>query len=120
MASVSNIAMIKVSVLYANREGATFDMNYYLDVHIPLVQRLLGDVLKGAEVDQGIGSLQSPTAYLAIGHLWFDSVEAFEAARGLHGAEIMADIPKYTNVESIIQISEVRISNAVNASAAAR
>jgi uncharacterized protein (TIGR02118 family) len=111
VASVSNVAMIKVSVLYANRDGASFDMKYYLDVHVPLVERLLGEALKGAEVDQGIGALQGPPAYVAIGHLWFDSVDAFQAALGAHGAEIMADIPKYTNIQPIIQISSVRIAN---------
>lgn len=112
--------MIKVSVLYANRDGATFDMGYYCNVHVPLVRRLLGDALKGGEVDEGIGSLQGPPAYVAIGHLWFDSMDAFQAALDAHGAEMMADIPKYTNIEPVIQISEVRISNARVASVAGR
>jgi uncharacterized protein (TIGR02118 family) len=42
--------MIKVSVLYPNRAGAQFDMDYYCDRHIPLVRRLLGAALKGAAV----------------------------------------------------------------------
>ena len=92
--------MIKVSVLYANRDGATFDMGYYCSV--------------------GIGSLQRPPAYVAIGHLWFDSMDACQAALDAHGAEIMADIPKYTNIEPVIQISEVRISDARVASVAGR
>ena len=112
--------MIKVSVLYANRDGATFDMDYYCNVHVPLVRRLLGDALKGGEVDQGISTLLGPTAYVAIGHLWFDSVDAFQASLATHGAEIMADIPKYTNIEPVIQISEVRISDARVASVAGR
>jgi hypothetical protein len=29
--------MIKVSVFYANEEGKKFDMDYYLNSHIPLV-----------------------------------------------------------------------------------
>ena len=38
--------MIKVSLMYPNREGAKFDMVYYCDRHIPMVQQLLGWYLK--------------------------------------------------------------------------
>jgi len=36
-------------------------------------------------------------------------VEAFQAAFGPHAKEIMADIPNYTSVQPVIQISEVKI-----------
>ena len=35
--------MIKVSVFYPNGPEVNFDMNYYLETHIPLVAGLLGD-----------------------------------------------------------------------------
>ncbi|MFC2127662.1 hypothetical protein ACFLRU_04700 [Bacteroidota bacterium] len=44
--------MTKVSVLYPNGEGKTFDMVYYCEKHLPLVAGLLGDALKGATVDK--------------------------------------------------------------------
>lgn len=47
--------MIKISVLYPNHEGAKFDMAYYCQTHMPLVQRLLGPAMKGMSVDQGMG-----------------------------------------------------------------
>jgi hypothetical protein len=31
--------MIKVSVLYPNTAGCKFDMNYYLNQHMPMVQQ---------------------------------------------------------------------------------
>ena len=43
----------------------------------------------------------------AIGYLTFDSVEAFQKAFGPHAAEIVADVPNYTNARPIIQIVEV-------------
>ena len=43
-------SMVKVSVLYPNREGTKFDMAYYLHHHIPLVRQLLGSALKGVLV----------------------------------------------------------------------
>jgi hypothetical protein len=46
--------MIKVSVLYPNGEGKTFDMEYYLGTHIPMVMQLLGDACKKGAAEQGI------------------------------------------------------------------
>ena len=76
-----------------------------------LVRRLLGAALKGAAVDQGIGGEEpgSPAPYLAIGHLLFESPEAFQTAFGPHVQTIMADIPNYTNSEPTLQISEVKL-----------
>ena len=40
-------------------------------------------------------------------HIFCDSVEAFEAGFGPHVQEILADIPRYTDLSPVIQISEV-------------
>jgi uncharacterized protein (TIGR02118 family) len=103
--------MIKVSVLYPNEEGKSFDMGYYCDKHIPMVQQKLGAACKSVAVEQGMAGGQpgSPPTYIAMGHLYFDSVEAFQAAFGPHAKEIMGDIPNYTKIQPTIQISEVKI-----------
>ena len=103
--------MIKVTVVYPNTTGSRFDIAYYCKTHIPLVRRLVGAALKGVAVEQGIagGTPGSPAPYLAIGQLQFDSVEAFQAGFGPHAQKIMADIPNYTNVQPVIQISEVKM-----------
>jgi uncharacterized protein (TIGR02118 family) len=103
--------MIKVTVVYPNSSGSRFDIAYYCKMHIPLVQRLVGSALKGVAVEHGIagGTPGSPAPYLAIGQLQFDSVEAFQASFGPHAQKIMADIPNYTNVQPVIQISEVKL-----------
>jgi hypothetical protein len=46
--------MVKISVLYPNREGTKFDMAYYLNHHIPMVRQLLGSALQGVSVEEGI------------------------------------------------------------------
>jgi uncharacterized protein (TIGR02118 family) len=103
--------MIKISVLYPNGEGHVFDMNYYLAKHIPLVRRLSGAALRKVEVEEGVGGLTegSPPAYLAMGHLFFESVQAFQAAFTPHAAAIAGDIRNYTNTQPTIQISEVKL-----------
>lgn len=103
--------MIRVSVLYPNHEGHAFDMAYYCDRHIPMVQQLFGSALKAVAVEQGIGGAEpgSPPPFLAVGHLSFESLEAFQTAFAAHAQEILGDIPNYTNSQPTIQISEVRL-----------
>lgn len=103
--------MIKVSVLYPGGPNATFDMDYYLNRHVPMVQSRLGSGCRKTAVEEGLAGVApgEPPAFLAMGHLYFDSVEAFQDAFGPHAQEILADMPNYTNTQPTIQISEVRI-----------
>lgn len=103
--------MIKVSVMYPNSSDATFDINYYCETHMAMVGELLGDALKGGNVDSGLagGSPGEVAPFIAIGHLIFDSVDSFQSAFGPHAEKILADIPNYTNTQPQIQISEMKI-----------
>ena len=42
-----------------------------------------------------------------MGHLFCDSVEVFEAGFGPHAEDIMGDIPNYTDIEPVIQLSGI-------------
>lgn len=103
--------MIKVSVLYPNDPGVTFDMGYYCDSHVPMVRSKLGDSCRNVAVEEGVvgGQADAPATYVAMGHLYFDSVEAFQDAFAPHADTILGDVPNYTNVQPLIQISRVRI-----------
>lgn len=103
--------MISVNVLYPHKEGAQFDWSYYLSTHIPMVARKFGAAAKATTVEQGIGggAPGTPAPYVAIASFTFDSVPAFQAAFGPHAQEIMADIPKYTSIEPVLQISEIKV-----------
>jgi uncharacterized protein (TIGR02118 family) len=103
--------MIKVSVFYPNNEGAKFDIDYYCNKHIPMVRQKLGAACKTVAVEQGVTGATpgSRPAFIAMGHLYFDSVQAFQTAFGPHAEAIMADIPNYTDIQPTIQISEVKI-----------
>src|SRR5262249_39761254 len=102
--------MITVNVLYPNKDGAKFDMGYYLSSHIPMVKRLLGSALKGCVVEQGLsgGAPGSKAEFSTLCHLSFDSVEAFQKAFGPNAAEVQNDIKNYSSVQPIIQISDVK------------
>ena len=102
--------MIKVSVLYPYKEGVAFNMDYYLNRHMPMVRDTLGAACKGVGVEQGLSGPApgSHPAFVAMGHLLLDSVEAFQTEFARHGAKFLADIPNYTTIEPVIQISEVK------------
>ncbi len=101
--------MIKISVMYPNNAGARFDHDYYRDVHMPLVKSKMGDTCKFYTVDKGLGggAPGTPPLYVGMCHIHCESVEAFEKGFGPHAAEIMADIPNYTDLTPTLQISEV-------------
>jgi uncharacterized protein (TIGR02118 family) len=103
--------MIKVSVFYPNKEGARFDLDYYLHKHIPMVRQKMAAAMKGLGVEQGIagGMPGAPLPYRVIAHMTFDSMEAYQAAFGPHAQTIMADVPNYTDLQPVVQISEVKV-----------
>ena len=103
--------MIKVSVFYANGEGKHFDIGYYCEKHMTLVQRLCGPAVKKMAVEQGMSGMAPGSAapFLAMGHLYFETLDAFQSSFGPHLNEIVSDVPNYTNIEPSIQISEVKL-----------
>jgi len=103
--------MIKVTLLYPNGEGINFDMDYYLNRHAPMVLGLLGDAAKAATIEAGVSGPApgSSAPYVAMGNIYFESIESFNNAFGPNAAQIMGDMPNYTNAEPVIQISEVLV-----------
>jgi len=103
--------MIKVSVMYPNGPEARFDDAYYRERHMPMVKRLMGDTCKYYTVERALagGTAEANAPYIAMGHLFCDSLDAFQAGFGPHTKEIMGDIPNYTNQKPVVQISEVLV-----------
>ncbi len=101
--------MVKVTIMYPNSDGKTFDMDYYANTHMPLVADLMGESLKKLSIDKGISGRtpEEPIPYLAIGYLYFDELSDYREAFGPNAEKIVGDIPNFTNVQPIVQISEV-------------
>ncbi len=101
--------MIKVSVMYPNTPGARFDHDYYRDTHMPMVKARLGTACLYYTVDKGLvgGAPDQPATYVGMCHIFCESIDAFQNAFGPHADDIMADIPNYTDLAPMLQISEV-------------
>ena len=101
--------MIKVSVMYPYAPGARFDHDYYRDTHMPLLKARMGEYCRYYTIDRGLadGAPGSTPAFVAMCHVYCDSVESFQAGFGPHAAEIMADVLNYTDLQPTLQISEV-------------
>ena len=101
--------MIKVTILYPNGDGKTFDMDYYSNKHMPMIASLFGDSLKLFAIDKGIAGRtpDEPIPYLAIGYLYFEKLSAYQNSFGPNAEKIVGDIPNYTNIQPVVQISEV-------------
>ena len=104
--------MIKISIMYSNT--GKFDMDYYLDIHMPksIVRLRAGQGYRGVSVERGPGGVApgSAPSYVALCHYLFDTAEDFMAAYLPHVTELQSFKPNYTDIESIIQFSEIAIS----------
>jgi uncharacterized protein (TIGR02118 family) len=93
--------MIRVSVYYPAGEGSTFDFDYYKVKHHEIVMRVLG--CDRFEIDKAVSGPN-----MAVGHLYFPSMDALQAGMGgADAGEAAADIVNFTNVQPVIQIGEL-------------
>lgn len=94
-----------LTVLYPNKEGATFDFEYYLQKHIPVANGLLGHEFT---VSRGLLSATGgPPAFLCIARMDIGTVAEFLPFLVRHVEALGNDIPNYTNIEPVIQFEEV-------------
>ena len=101
--------MIRVTVSYPHSAGSHFDHDYYARHHRPLVQNRLRSLgLVKLEMDRCLadGAGGRPPVEAAA-HMFFESLPQFQEALKVHGPEIMGDIPRFTDIQPQILISEV-------------
>ncbi|KAJ4288155.1 hypothetical protein N0V90_012172 [Kalmusia sp. IMI 367209] len=94
-----------VNVLYPRKDGATFDMKYYLATHMPLVSKSWSSYgLKGYKVTQ-----YAEDAPYTVGCLLeWESIEAFKkAGAGPEAADVFGDIPKFSNEKPTLIAGEL-------------
>jgi uncharacterized protein (TIGR02118 family) len=100
--------MVVVTVLYPKTATSHFNYDYFVTKHIPLVQtRWPGMGMTRAEFLRGTTTLEGgPPAFALMATLVFASQAEMQEALAAHGAEIMGDIPNYTDVQPLIQVNE--------------
>lgn len=100
--------MIQLNIIYPKSETIHFDWDYYLNVHMPMSIKLHGAALKSISIGKGIEGIEAaPVAYAAVTTMLFDSVDAFLQAFMPHAETLQDDMKNYTNIQPVIQFSEV-------------
>lgn len=101
--------MILVSVMYPGGADTTFDHDYYLARHMPLVRERWSPLglLKSQVVRADAQPDGKPPAFPVMAHLTFESQETFDAAGKAHGREIFSDIKNFTNAKPVTQVSTI-------------
>jgi len=106
--SAPEVGMFKVAILYPNGENKTFDMGYYEKTHMPLMAKLLGTNLKFYEINQGIPEKAGEQVpYVTIGYFYIHNLEEYNKTIEQHIDTIRQDIPKYTNIQPMVQVSKI-------------
>jgi uncharacterized protein (TIGR02118 family) len=85
-------------------------MDYYENKHMPMVAGFLGKNLKFYEIDKGIAGRtpNDKVPYLAVGYFYVKDVAEYNKAIGRNSDAVISDFKNYTNIQPIIQISEVK------------
>jgi uncharacterized protein (TIGR02118 family) len=103
--------MVTITIAYPNAAGSRFDMEYYLGTHMPMSARLLSahPEFRSCTIERGLSGAEpgSRPPFAALCHFVFDSVDGFMAAFTPHAGHLQGDIPNYTDIVPVIQVSDV-------------
>jgi uncharacterized protein (TIGR02118 family) len=101
--------MFCATVLYPNKEGSSFDFEYYAGTLAPMFANILGDNCVKFEVRRGLVTPGSPAPHcICIASFWVKSDEEFGTSLAdPRMPELMAKISSFTDIEPIRQFDEV-------------
>jgi len=107
-AAEKKVAQRCITVLYPNKPGITFDFDYYLKKHKPLIERLYGKGIKKLELRRGVSTQDnSPLPYVAVINIYIGSQKVFDAAAAKYTQTLIDDVKNFTNGMPTIQVDEV-------------
>ncbi len=97
------------TVLYPNKEGSSFNFEFYAGTLAPMYARFLGENCVKFEVHKGLVTPgRSAPYYICIASFWVRSREEFGASLAdPRMREIMTQISSFTDIEPIRQFDEV-------------
>ncbi len=98
--------MLVMSVMYP--ASSRFDLDYYSQHHMKLVRERWGSMglLESRLLRGTTGPDGAAAPFTLITLLSFASLQDFEAALSAHGAELLADIKNFTDVQPVIQLNQ--------------
>lgn len=104
------VGMFKVAILYPNGDDKTFDMDYYENKHMPMVAGFLGKNLKYYEIDKGIAGRapNDKVPFVAVGYFYVSDIAEYNKVIAQHRDAIVGDFKNYTNIQPVVQISEIK------------
>lgn len=102
--------MFKVAILYPIGEDKTFDFDYYEKKHMPMVAGFLGKNMRFYEINKGIAGRtpNDKAPFVAIGYFFINDVAEYNRAIAQNREAIINDFKNYTNIQPVVQISEVK------------
>jgi len=108
--STTEVGKFKVAILYPNGDDKTFDFDYYEKKHMPMVAGFIGKNLKFYEIDKGIAgrTANDKAPFAAIGYFYINDVAEYNKAIGQNINTIVSDFKNYTNIQPVVQISEIK------------
>ena len=97
------------TVLYENVDDATFDLDYYMAKHMPLVEEKFKPFgIKGWRVLKAVGTpFGGKPLYSVIANLEFDAADQFRAAVAAEGGMVFGDVPNFSNKDSVVVIGDL-------------
>lgn len=92
--------MIQVSVLYPNDPAVRFDMDYYINSHIPLIKEKLGAACSNVTFQKGVSGLPgTPAPYGYVCNIFSPSMDEFLNAFGLVSDQLNVDVSNFTDLQ---------------------
>ncbi|KAF2759842.1 hypothetical protein EJ05DRAFT_484742 [Pseudovirgaria hyperparasitica] len=109
MASTTSPNTSQATVLYPNTDASTFDLEYYLKTHMPLVDEHWGPKgLKGWTITKYVtADGNEPKFSIAAVLTWESDAHALDALKSEAAKIVLGDIPKFSNVEPVVMLGSV-------------
>ena len=98
-----------ITVMYENVDDATFDLDYYLNKHMPLVDEKFARFgIKGWRVVKAVdGPAGDKPLYNIIATLEFDTPQQFRDAVAAEAEAVFGDVPNFSNRSPVVVIGDV-------------
>lgn len=97
-----------MTILYKNGPDIKFDFEYYKTHHMVDIMKWYGKSIQKFELRKGLAAADgSAPPYVATLTIWIADEEAFNAGNAKYGAQLAAEVPKFTNTQLMAQRDEV-------------